>query len=279
MSMPHTSHAARWLSCALAVSAATVLLAACSDSSTAPPTPAADATLAASASDAGRVTHYDILDWVLAQGSYCARPENRGGPVCGPPIPGLDLSGWFDPANGLCGFVDYAGFATRYLERTGGPSLGTTYKGSITERLLNDGRAEVTITLQTDNALAFVLPCEGLPFSPMLFGAMPADILSGAQPALGSSFFSLTYIAPPGYPLPEPVQIFIGEAPYELVKIAFHADAIGPLHAASGFDEGTLGRLHIQQVGRVTPGLLNREGDYPGDFFPVENVTLQPVGR
>lgn len=277
MSTPHTPHAAHGLFCVLAVSAATVLLAACSaDSGTAPLTPAADAPRA---SESGRVTQYDIMDWVLAQGSYCARPENRAGPICGPLLPGLDLAGWFDPANGLCGAVDYAGFAARYLERSGGPSLGTTYTGSITERLLNDGRAEVTITVQTDNALAFVQPCEGQPFSPMLFGALPTDIVAGAQPAVGSSFFSFTYIAPPGYPLAEPVQIFIGEAPYELVKIAFHADAIGPLHAASGFLEGTVGRLHIQQVGRVVPGLLNREGDYPGDVFPVENVTLRPAAR
>jgi hypothetical protein len=199
--------------------------------------------------------------------------------VCGAVLPGLDLAGWFDPVNGLCGVVDYAGFAARYIERIGGPSLGTTYKGSITERLLNDGRAEVTITLQTENALAFVQPCEGAPSSPRLFGALPTEVSVGAQPALGSSFFSFTYIAPPGYPLPEPIQFFIGEPPYELVKIAFHADAIGPLHAGSGFAEGTVGRLHIQQVGRVVPGLLNREGDYPGDVFPVETVTLRPVGR
>jgi hypothetical protein len=282
MSTPRTSARLGRLSHLLAVSAATLVLAACEvDPATAPPTPATDVASASAerVGDAGRVTRYNILDWVLAQGSYCARPENRGGPVCGPDFPGLSISGWSDPANGFCGFVDYAGFATRYLEQAGGPSLGTTYDGSITERLLNDGRAEVTITLRTENALAFVQPCEGFPASPILFGALPADILAGATPAVGSSFFSITYLAPPGYPFPEPVQLFIAEPPYELVKIAFHGDATGPFQAASGFGEGTLGRLRIQQVGRVTPGLLNREGDYPGDFFPVENVTLRPIGR
>ena len=228
---------------------------------------------------AGRVRQHDILDWVLAQGAYCARPENRGGPVCGPEFPGLEVSGWFDPVRGLCGFVDYSGFATRYLERTGGPSLGTTYDGSITERVLNDGRAEVTITLRTQNALAFAQPCEGFPFSPLLFGAVPVEILAGAEPSVGNSFLSFTYIAPAGHPLPELVQVFIAEPPYELVKVAFHAQAIGLLRAASGFGEGTIGRLYIQQVGRVTPGLLNREGQYPGDVYPVENVTIGPVGR
>jgi hypothetical protein len=281
MSTLHTAHAAHRVSRVVAVSAvATVLLTACSaDSGTAPLTPAVDAALAARTSDGGRVTHYDILDWVLAQGSYCARPEHRNGPECAAAGAGLDVSGWFDPVRGLCGVVDYAGVATRYIERGGGRSLGTTYDGSVTERLRNDGLAEVTITLRTETALALAQPCEGVPFSPVLFGAVPADILAGAEPAVGSSFFSITYVAPPGYPLPEPVQIYIGEPPYELVKIAFHADATGPLHSASGFAEGTVGRLHIQQVGRITPGLLNREGDYPNDVFPVENVTLQPVAR
>jgi hypothetical protein len=108
---------------------------------------------------------------------------------------------------------------------------------------------------------------------------LPADVLAGAIPAVGSSFLSFTYLAPAGFPLPELVQIFMGVAPYELLKIAFHAEATGPLHVASGFAEGTVGRLHIQQVGRVTQGQLNREGDYPGDYFPVEQVTLRPVGR
>jgi hypothetical protein len=266
----------------LALAAATVFLAACAvDPATAPLNPVVDAPLAAQQAAAGRVTHYDIMDWVLAQGSFCQLPENEGGQLCGPPVPGLSISGWSDPTHGFCGFIDYAGFATRYLEQAGGPSLGTTYGGSITERLLNDGRAEVTIILRTNNALAFELPCAGLPSNPqpLLFGAVPTEILAGAEPVVGSSFFSFTYIAPPGYPFPEPIQLFTGMPPYELVKIAFHAEATGPLHAASGFGEGTLGRMQIQQVGRVTPGLLNREGDYPNDIFPVEYVRLGPVGR
>ena len=110
MSTLHTSQAARRPFRPLAVSGFTVLLAACSvDSGTAPLTPGSDAVAAARVGESGRVTQYDILDWVLAQGSYCARPENQGGPVCGAVLPGLDLAGWFDPVNGLCGVVDYAG--------------------------------------------------------------------------------------------------------------------------------------------------------------------------
>jgi hypothetical protein len=227
--------------------------------------------------DDGRVTRHNIRDWVLAQGSYCARPEHWNGSLCGPPFPGLETAGWFDRARRLCGFVDYAGFGSRYLEQAGGPSLRTRYSGSITERLLSDGRAEVTITLRTDNALALAVPCDGFPYSSPVFGATPAEILAGAKPALGSSFFSFTYIAPPGYALPEPVQVFISEPPYELVNVVVDAQATGPLRAASGFGEGTLGHLNIRRTGRMTPGLLNN-GDHPGDYFTVDNVTLLPVG-
>jgi len=279
MSTPSNSCYVVRLSRVFAVSAATIFLAACGvGPATAPSLPAVDTAPPVRTTDSSRVTRYDIVDWVLAQGSYCARPENRGGPVCGPPFPGLETIGWFDPARGLCGFVDYAGFGSRYLEQEGGPSLGTTYRGSISERLLNDGRAEVTITLRTDNALVFALRCDGLPFSSLVFGATPADIIAGAKPVLGSSFFSFTYIAPPGYALPELVQVFIADPAYELVNVAFHARAAGPLRAASGFDDGTLGRLDIQRVGRITTGLLNRVGVYPGEYFPVANVTLVPVG-
>lgn len=277
--MPRTSPYVGRVSRAFIASAAAVFISGCGiDPGTAPRLPLVDTAPPLRGADDGRVTRYNIRDWVLAQGSYCARPEHWSGSACGPPSPGLETTGWFDRARKLCGFVDYAGFASRYLEQAGGPSLRTSYSGSITERLLSDGRAEVTITLRTYNALALAVPCDRFPDGSVVFGATPIEILAGVKPALGSSFFSLTYIAPPGYALPEPVQVFISEPPYELVNVVFDAQATGLLRAAFGFGEGTLGRLHIQRAGRMTPGPLNKEGDHAGDYFPAENVTLVPMG-
>src|SRR5215510_4082499 len=50
---------------------------------------------------------------------------------------------------------DYPGLADRVLSTLGRP-LGTTIDGSITERLLPDGRADVQVVLHTTNALSWV---------------------------------------------------------------------------------------------------------------------------
>src|SRR5215831_8637758 len=52
--------------------------------------------------------------------------------------------------------IDYAGAEARYLALQG-KSLGTTVSGTVSERPLADGRALVTVDLQTDNALGWAL--------------------------------------------------------------------------------------------------------------------------
>src|SRR5207249_5237001 len=51
--------------------------------------------------------------------------------------------------------VDYCGFADKAGDLNG--ALGTSAKGSISERTLSDGRAEVTVILHTTNALTWAL--------------------------------------------------------------------------------------------------------------------------
>ena len=65
-------------------------------------------------------------------------------------------SGQFPPASARFALFDYAGLAADYLNHNFGISLGTTTSGSVTERPLADGRAEVTVILHTTNALAWV---------------------------------------------------------------------------------------------------------------------------
>ena len=268
--------------------AAALLLAGCAPDAADTLGPAAAASPAAvrvAAAGAGRTTHRPISDFVERQGVYCALPENAGGPFCPNLFPGLDVISWFDPdpERNLCAAVDYPGIADRYLRAASGGavSLGTSFDGTVRERELNDGRAEVTVNLRTDNALAFVQSCTGAPFSPSLMGAFPSEVLAGAVPLLATAHLSLTFIAPaPGLPLPAIIQVYAAEPEtYELVKFSFHAQAVGALTAASGYPEVTRARLVIQQVGRPTPGILRNGGDYPGDYWPVEFVKLHVLGH
>jgi hypothetical protein len=127
-----------------------------------------------------------------------------------------DYVGWLSVADkqpSRLALVDYAGVTDKAL----GLGLGTTFRGSITERPLADGRAEVVITLQTQNALTWVadlggvdpneshcIPCQ------VLFGATGTDVKDEATPALGDSFLQLvlknTAI---GAPLPDLFSAFV----------------------------------------------------------------------
>ncbi len=137
--------------------------------------------------------------------------------------------------------VDYAGGAARYLERHGYGSLDTKTAGSITERRLPDGRAEVTLVLHTTNALTFmsafgIVPPPSVPESaetdPRLFGASVQDILGPLhrRPALADSELIMVFINPRmGAPMPDLVQVFAFGAVLDLKLISFSANATGSL--------------------------------------------------
>ncbi len=249
-----------------------VLLAACGPDA-GPVAPPPVRALAAAAG--GRVTRRSIEEFVAAQPNYCLLPGNPNG--CDISIPGIDLQAFYDPSNDNVIVLDYPGIAAAYLRANGGPDLGTTFSGSVTERVLNDGRAEITVVLHTENALTFVEDGTApVPASVLRLGATPAQVLAGAPVALGSSTLRLTYIAPqPGMPLVAISQISFFEADkYQIVRLGFQAQAEGVLHASSGYAEGTPGRVRAKELDRHTPGLLRQ-----GDPYRVEYVRLSPLAR
>jgi hypothetical protein len=99
---------------------------------------------------AGPAVQRPISDFLDAQGTTM---------VFNAPVP--DQLGWAnnpDLSNKppfQFALFDYAGLANDYLISHRYPSLGTTTDGTITERPLADGRAEVHVILHTTNALAF----------------------------------------------------------------------------------------------------------------------------
>ena len=186
-------------------------------------------------------------------------------------------------------FVDFAA-----LEGPVAAALGTSTTGTVTDRPLADGTAEVHVILHTRNALTQVLafdPTKPFPaaFGDHWFGYTAADVLGGATPGVGDSDLDVTFInTKPGDPLPDLVGINTGDFDFRNVKmLGFRAQASGPLlPAAVNADEirrpiavGTQGRVDIAQSGLIGTGLRNGGKGALLDFFPAEHVDLHIVGR
>ncbi len=85
-----------------------------------------------------------ISDFVSMQGTFCF-PDGSGGCIIFVP-PVANFIGESAPATNRCASVDYAGLTNAVVP------LGTKTDGTIIERPLADGRAEVTVVLHTTNA-------------------------------------------------------------------------------------------------------------------------------
>ncbi|MCI0589662.1 MAG: hypothetical protein L0323_22835 [Planctomycetes bacterium] len=217
-----------------------------------------------------------LSDWLAGQGSTS---------VFFPPAP--DILGWSNtedppPTPLRFALVDYAGVFADYILANGGPDLGTTVSGTVTEQELPDGRARVRVRVQATNALVWCTdlldPLGNFPGA-TLFGASPADVLAGANASVGTCSLGLVFInTAPGATLPDLVQV-TGNLPgappgVEFESIQFSASAIGELRAAFGVPDGTPGMFHTSQFGNVT---TPPTGPTP-DAFPVETMLLQPLG-
>ncbi len=231
-----------------------------------------------------QTTKRPISDFISTQGTFCL-PDGHGGcTLFQPPVP--NYLAWTAPpppanASGRCGSVDYAGVADRWLVSQGGPSLNTEFSGTITERALDDGRAEVMVLLHTGNALSWVvdnLACDATSPSAVLFGHLAPDVLHGATPALGSSFLQLVFKnTAPLAPLPDFIRLAFAPLPsQEIVFIGFVAQADGPLRAAFGVPDGTSGRATITEKGILK---LPTQNGATTDSFPAEMVDLKAIGK
>ena len=216
-----------------------------------------------------------VSDFVSAQGTFCIDDGMGGCFHFNPPVP--NFFGWSSPAQNLTISVDYAGLADAVV----GGAFGTTTEGTITERSLPDGRAEVTVVLHTSNALTWATP-----FDPndttLLFGARVTDVRAGANPALGESLLQVTFInTAPGDPLPDLVQLIFAPLPGQEFPsfISFRARADGELRAAFGVPDGTPGRAQVTQNGLFGAAIRNGFRGALADAFPAEHINLRVVGR
>lgn len=255
--------------------AAAVALTACGDAITPLAPPAAPAVARADGGGAGRTLHRPITDFIATQGTFCV-------PGSCPPLttPFPAFVTWTGPAQDQEAFVDYAGVVARYLLEASGGAIDVTprYDGTVTERLLADGRVEVHVNLRVSGALAGAAAGlnTGFPQSALVFGNEYQAVLAGAEPALADVHLTAKFIvSTAGAPLPDLIPVLFGLDPAtEMLQIRFHATATGPLHAAFGAAEGARGRLVVQQV-----GILNTKAPSKvTDPYPVEFVKVHALG-
>jgi hypothetical protein len=224
-----------------------------------------------------RAVQRPIEDFLSAQGTFCVDDGEGGCFLFVPPDP--NFLGWnndLDSAVILFAGVDYAGLADAYA-----PGKEPKLSGTVTERPLKDGRAEVTVILHTKGANAWVIELDlagdvlaQIAGGPTVFGHRPADVLDGAGQALGDSVLHVVFInSAPGAPLPDLIEINGTPA---LKYLAFSMRAQGPLTAEFGVPEGTPGRCTITQTGLF---MTQGGGVALEDAFPAESIKLQVVGK
>jgi len=181
---------------------------------------------------------------------------------------------WTDPARDLLAVVDYAGERNNLIQSLGGASLGTSFGGQVTERPLPDGRAEVTVVLETTNA--FVVARQ-LSTGTLYFGYAIPQVVGGAEAALSRSTFRLVFTnTGVGDPLPDLVQLlFEPLSGQEVRSISIAAAGSGTFRAAFGVPDGTPGRVQVTQTGLFMTAFKGATAD----GFPAEHVLLRVVGR
>jgi hypothetical protein len=223
---------------------------------------------------AQETTERDIMDFVNAQGTFCFTRGLLGLPgnpneclLFVPPVP--NFLGATDPDAGLSMSVDYAGLADAACDRI----AGTRFCGTVQEKPLKDGRAEVYVELKTFDAITWVI--DGFDFAndPVIFGTRWQEVKTGpdqgdcffpALPALGDSLLQVRFINPkPGAPLPDLIQLLADPAEgQKVLSLALDAEAVGLL------PDGTPALATTKQLARQVDGEL---------VFTVEKVTVEPL--
>ena len=108
----------------------------------------------------GKVTPRSFRELLAAQGStsdFFDQYDDDGNKIFDSPFP--DYNGWSTPLSDPAHFayVDYAGVMAKFLAEEEGIRIRTTVHGTVLERRLPEGRAEITVRMITTNALTWIV--------------------------------------------------------------------------------------------------------------------------
>ena len=228
-----------------------------------------------SAQAQGKVVQRNLQEWLDAQGTFF--PGALFGFYNNPDVNGDGV----DDGPRYIVFWDYAGLLSRpgspgYVDS--GNNLGPSITGKVTERPIGGGMAEVTVSLNINDALITVDKFDGGVVGPIVFGHSETDVAAGSAPALANARLIFKFTNPVGGPLLDLIQTYFD---FELYSFTMVLGAEGPLTAAfdPAVQEGTPGALHWGK-----PGLLSSPANAHADngaasLFPHDTFRLAPIGN
>jgi hypothetical protein len=178
---------------------------------------------------------------------------------------------WWIPQDfSTMAFADYTGKFGACMQNAGGPALNTVVNGTVSERDLPDGTAEILVNVHFTNTLAYARDLtQG--DAPLILGYYPSELIGHPEnrPGLASGYLQAKFIIEhPGDPLPDLVFT-------NVLSIAARINANGPLRAEFGVPEGTPGKFVVSQTGLTIPG----GGVGVADSFPAELVRVFKAGN
>jgi hypothetical protein len=201
-------------------------------------------------------------EWLTAQGAF-VNPGNCASLVFG----------WLTPDFATFARADYSGKIGDCITANGGPAFNPEFSGSVTERDLPDGTAEIHVIHHFTNTYVVARDqSQGGNPAPAILGYNGAELFGHPelQSAVASGTLQARFILPhPGFPLPN-----LAEVNTLSLSIRFHGS--GPLREAFGVAEGTPGRVLVSQTGLFDiPG----QGNGVADGFPAELVRVFQAGN
>jgi hypothetical protein len=179
---------------------------------------------------------------------------------------------WAPPDFSALAIVDYTGKTGDCIQNLhNGPALNSRVDGTVNERDLADGTAEITVNVHFRNVFSIARDFNQGGF----FGYDTTELFNHPEltPGLATGNLMAKFIiAHPGDPLPD-IAFSLGFYG-DFTFVRFGASADGPLRA-DGEAEGTPAKLVISQTGVTGPG----QGHGVADGFPAEIVRVFKKGN
>ena len=201
-------------------------------------------------------------EWLTAQGTF-VDPANCASFVFG----------WLTPDFATFARADYSGKICDCITNNGGPVFSPGFSGTVTERDLPDGTAEIHVIHHFTNTYVVARDSQqpGNP-SPAILGYNPVELFGHPelQSAVASGTFQARFILPhPGFPLPNLAEV-------NTLSVSIRFQGSGPLRSTFGVAEGTPGKVIVNQIGLFNiPG----QGNGVADGFPAELINVFQSGN